>query len=85
MWFDLTNTDRFYNSAEVEQNDCRYLKIQCQGHGATPTLQQTRVFLDIAESYISKFPLAKIGKYQKFFFIILWNSSDETSNYNSSS
>nr|XP_018906582.1 PREDICTED: mRNA-capping enzyme [Bemisia tabaci] len=61
MWFDLTNTDRFYNSAEVEQNDCRYLKIQCQGHGATPTLQQTRVFLDIAESYISKFPLAKIG------------------------
>lgn len=28
---DLTNTKRFYKEADVEKEDCKYVKLQCRG------------------------------------------------------
>lgn len=42
MWIDLTNTSRFYDKKEVEDKDCKYVKLQCRGHGETPSPEQTK-------------------------------------------
>lgn len=42
MWVDLTNTTRFYDKTEIDNMDCKYVKMQCRGHGETPSLEQTR-------------------------------------------
>lgn len=41
LWIDLTNTDRFYDKQEILDMDCKYIKINCKGHGETPTEEQT--------------------------------------------
>ena len=30
LWIDLCNTDRWYNKRDVEQLECKYVKIQCR-------------------------------------------------------
>lgn len=57
LWIDLTNTSRFYDKEEVEQNGCKYVKLQCRGHGETPSKEQTKLFINIVHNFISKFPL----------------------------
>lgn len=42
MWIDLTNTSRFYDKKEVEDKDSKYVKLQCRGHGETPSPEQTK-------------------------------------------
>ncbi|KAH9628994.1 hypothetical protein HF086_001904 [Spodoptera exigua] len=42
LWIDLTNTSRFYDKKEVEETGCKYVKMQCRGHGETPSPDQTR-------------------------------------------
>lgn len=61
LWIDLTNTTRFYNKEEVEENDCKYVKVQCRGHGETPSVEQTKLFINIVHNFISKHPLEIIA------------------------
>lgn len=42
LWIDLTNTSRFYDKKEIDSTGCKYVKMQCRGHGETPSLEQTR-------------------------------------------
>lgn len=61
LWIDLTNTSRFYDKEEVEENDCRYVKLQCKGHSETPSREQTNLFIQLVDKFISKNPLEKIA------------------------
>ncbi|XP_034936399.1 mRNA-capping enzyme-like [Chelonus insularis] len=61
LLIDLTNTDRFYNKADVETHGCHYLKLQCRGHGETPSIKQTKVFIEICKNFIAQNPLEIIG------------------------
>nr|CAD7401500.1 unnamed protein product [Timema poppensis] len=61
LWIDLTNTSRFYDKAEVESENCRYLKLQCRGHGETPSEEQTRTFIHICQKFIAQHPSDVIG------------------------
>jgi mRNA-capping enzyme len=42
LWIDLCNTSRFYNRKEVEELGAKYVKLQCRGHGETPSQDQVR-------------------------------------------
>ncbi|KAJ8321634.1 hypothetical protein KUTeg_000105 [Tegillarca granosa] len=61
LLIDLTNTKRFYDSREVEKNDCRYVKLQCRGHGETPEPEQTQAFIELCARFISQKPLEVVG------------------------
>lgn len=61
LWIDLTNTSRFYDRKEVESRGAQYRKLQCRGHGETPTPEQTQSFIDTVESFVTQSPLDKIG------------------------
>jgi len=59
---DLTNTNRFYNKELMEkENQCKFFKLQCRGHGELPTVAQTRVFVEVCDSFIRRNPLEMIG------------------------
>ncbi|XP_076036152.1 mRNA-capping enzyme-like isoform X2 [Oratosquilla oratoria] len=57
LWIDLTNTSRFYDRSEVEQEDTRYVKLHCRGHGECPSVDQVNTFVDICDKFIRKNPL----------------------------
>ncbi|CAK9828448.1 mRNA-capping enzyme [Anthophora retusa] len=61
LWIDLTNTSRFYDKKKLEQYGCNYLKLQCRGHGETPSEEQTRTFVQVCKNFISYNPLEVIG------------------------
>lgn len=61
MWIDLTNTSRFYDKADVEKKNCRYVKLQCRGHGETPSPAQVRSFIEIVEEFSANNPVDIIG------------------------
>lgn len=61
LWIDLTNTSRFYGKEEIENNECRYIKLSCRGHGETPSETQTNTFIGIVHNFISKYPLESIA------------------------
>ncbi|KAJ8676876.1 hypothetical protein QAD02_012663 [Eretmocerus hayati] len=61
LWIDLTNTSRFYDKNEIEESGIHYLKLPCRGHGETPSLDQTRTFVQICKNFIAKNPLEYIG------------------------
>jgi len=61
LWIDLTNTTRFYDRKTVEDYDCKYLKLQCRGHGETPSDEQTRTFVQVCRNFIAHNPLEIIG------------------------
>ncbi|XP_052096920.1 mRNA-capping enzyme-like isoform X7 [Mytilus californianus] len=62
LLIDLTNTNRFYNKDEVEEKfECKYVKLQCRGHGESPDVDQTSTFIDICSRFISQKPLEIIG------------------------
>ena len=61
LWVDLTNTERFYNKALVEKNDCKYVKLSCKGHGETPSPDSVRAFVHICKNYIANNPLDIVG------------------------
>ncbi|XP_030752482.1 mRNA-capping enzyme [Sitophilus oryzae] len=61
LWIDLTFTSRFYNKAEIEEYGCKYVKLQCRGHGETPSKEQTHVFIELVHKFISQNPLECIG------------------------
>lgn len=57
----MTNTDRFYDRNEVEHNNCKYVKLQCRGHGETPTQDQTNAFIELVDEFNRDHPLEIIG------------------------
>lgn len=61
LWIDLTNTSRFYNKRDIEEEGCKYLKLQCRGHGETPSVDQTNTFIGICHNFISQHPLESIA------------------------
>lgn len=61
LWIDLTNTTRFYDKQSIENNDCKYLKLQCRGHAETPSEEQTRTFVQLCKNFIAHNPLDIIG------------------------
>ncbi|KAJ0181624.1 hypothetical protein K1T71_002346 [Dendrolimus kikuchii] len=61
LWIDLTNTSRFYDKSEIEDMGCKYVKLQCRGHGETPSKEQTNDFIQIVSRFISQKPLEVIG------------------------
>jgi mRNA-capping enzyme len=61
LWIDLTNTTRFYDKQEVEDEGCKYIKLQCRGHGETPSTEQTSTFIQLVHNFIIKHPLERIA------------------------
>ncbi|KAK3858414.1 hypothetical protein Pcinc_035397 [Petrolisthes cinctipes] len=61
LWIDLTNTQRFYDRNDVENEGTRYLKLKCRGHGEAPTVEQVNTFVSICENFIRQNPLEIIG------------------------
>lgn len=61
LWIDLTNTSRFYDKKCLEKYSCKYLKLQCKGHGETPNEEQTRTFIQVCKNFIAHNPLEIIG------------------------
>ncbi|KAI8128169.1 mRNA-capping enzyme [Lucilia cuprina] len=56
LWIDLTNTKRFYDRAVVDAQGAQYVKLQCRGHGETPSPEQTRSFIEIVDNFINERP-----------------------------
>ncbi|XP_061397952.1 mRNA-capping enzyme [Musca vetustissima] len=61
LWIDLTNTKRFYDRAIVEAKGTQYVKLQCRGHGETPSPEQTQSFIEIVDNFINDRPFDLIG------------------------
>nr|CAH7754790.1 unnamed protein product [Callosobruchus chinensis] len=61
LWIDLTNTSRFYDKEEIENYGCKYIKLQCRGHGETPSEEQTSTFIQIVHNFIANNPLKCIA------------------------
>lgn len=45
----------------MEDFDCRYVKIQCRGHGETPSPEQTAFFIQLVHKFIANNPLKSIA------------------------
>jgi mRNA-capping enzyme len=56
LWIDLTNTTRFYEKSVVESAGIKYLKLNCKGHSECPNVEQTRLFISICQTFLSKNP-----------------------------
>uniref|UniRef100_A0A1L8DGW7 mRNA-capping enzyme n=1 Tax=Nyssomyia neivai TaxID=330878 RepID=A0A1L8DGW7_9DIPT len=61
MWIDLTNTTRFYDRRIVEDAGTEYVKLQCRGHGETPSKEQTQAFIELVDNFLLNNPLDIIG------------------------
>ena len=60
LWIDLTNTRRFYNKNEVEDHECRHVKLSCRGHKESP-VEQIQAFVRICRNFIAQHPLEIIA------------------------
>ncbi|XP_046441142.1 mRNA-capping enzyme-like [Daphnia pulex] len=61
LWIDLTNTSRYYDKNVVEQNACKYVKLECKGHSETPNPETVDLFIKQCTEFISQNPLEIIG------------------------
>lgn len=61
LWIDLCNTSRFYSKREVEAQECRYVKLQCRGHGETPSEEQVTAFVTLCRKFAQQNPLEVIA------------------------
>jgi len=61
LWIDLCNTDRWYNKRDVEQLECKYVKIQCRGHGEAPSPDAVNTFVNICRKFAQQNPLQIIA------------------------
>ncbi|XP_059617367.1 mRNA-capping enzyme-like [Phlebotomus argentipes] len=52
LWIDLTNTTRFYDRRIVKNFNAKYVKLQCRGHGETPSKEQTNMFIQLVDNYL---------------------------------
>lgn len=58
---DLTNTTRFYDKTEVERAGINHVKMNCKGHGETPTREQVALFINMCDRYFNQNPGGLIG------------------------
>ncbi|XP_041109642.1 mRNA-capping enzyme isoform X1 [Polyodon spathula] len=58
---DLTNTTRFYDRNEIEQEGITYVKLQCKGHGECPSTEHTQMFIRLCEHFMEKTPTELMG------------------------
>ncbi|XP_034436023.1 mRNA-capping enzyme isoform X3 [Hippoglossus hippoglossus] len=58
---DLTNTTRFYDRKDIETEGIKYMKLQCKGHGESPSKETTETFIRLCEHFIEKNPTEMIG------------------------
>ncbi|XP_023012699.2 mRNA-capping enzyme [Leptinotarsa decemlineata] len=56
LWVDLTNTYRYYNKTEIEQEQCQYVKLSCVGHGECPSVEITKKFIDVTHNFFINYP-----------------------------
>ncbi|KAI1707412.1 dual specificity phosphatase, catalytic domain-containing protein [Ditylenchus destructor] len=56
LWMDFTKTDRYYDRREVEKNGCAYIKMPLEGHGQTPTEEETTEFISEAKKFFQNHP-----------------------------
>jgi len=56
LWIDLTKTSRFYNKRTVEDNECKYVKLPCKGHGEAPDPDSVKTFIGICKNFIAQNP-----------------------------
>jgi len=61
LWIDLTNTKRFYDRSTVEERGAQYIKLQCRGHGETPSPEQTHSFIELVDNFINERPFDVIA------------------------
>ncbi|KAH8266560.1 hypothetical protein KR018_001419, partial [Drosophila ironensis] len=61
LWVDLTNTKRFYDRSTIEERSAQYIKLQCRGHGETPSPEQTHSFIEIVDNFINERPFDVIA------------------------
>ncbi|KAH8416367.1 hypothetical protein KR222_000734 [Zaprionus bogoriensis] len=61
LWIDLTNTKRFYDRGTVEERGAQYIKLQCRGHGETPSPEQTHSFIELVDNFINERPFDVIA------------------------
>jgi len=61
LWVDLTNTSRFYDKRFIEEQGCKYVKLQCRGHGETPPQEAVQAFINICRKFIQQNPLEIVG------------------------
>lgn len=57
----MTNTKRFYDRSTVEERGAQYIKLQCRGHGETPSPEQTRSFIELVDNFINERPFDVIA------------------------
>ena len=61
LWIDLCNTSRWYDKRNIEQNECKYVKVNCRGHGEAPTQEQVDTFVRICRNFAQQHPLEIIA------------------------
>ena len=61
LWIDLTNTNRFYDRNIVDHHGCQYVKLNCRGFGEAPSVEQTKSFIEIVDTFIAEHPFEIIG------------------------
>ncbi|CAH1987036.1 unnamed protein product [Acanthoscelides obtectus] len=61
LWIDLTNTTRYYSKKSVEDQNCQYVKLCCEGHGIAPSRRHVKEFIDIAHNFIVHNPCESIA------------------------
>lgn len=61
LWIDLTNTNRYYNKESIEKMGISYVKLPMRGHKQAPNVEETKAFVDICHTFISRNPLSAIG------------------------
>ena len=74
---DLTNTERFYDKKLMEENECKYVKLSCRGHGETPSPDAVKTFVHICKTYIANNPLDIVGVhcthgFNRWIFILIY-------------
>ena len=63
LWIDSTNTTRICDRRDIGARACQCIKLKCRGHGETPSLEQTRSFIEIVDTFTftAQHPLQYVG------------------------
>lgn len=52
LWINLCNTERYYNKAEIERQNCIYERIGCVGHGQCPSRLEINKFINVVHNFV---------------------------------
>lgn len=60
----------------MTQRDCKYVKLNCRGHGETPSPEQTQRFIQVVDDFVSQNPLELVavhcthGEFETFILFV---------------